>query len=717
MHQIEQKRVSADKPKSPYKEEIGRKVRQQRPLFTVDKPSENDSEQEPAHVRQNGEIIARIERFGAQTEDIQQIANIKRACRSSDPEGEEPVADPEHCCTENGKKKSRELFEKRIDDHAGANQMQHTELNDILAPNRTHGDHQHRNEGDEHSAAKYDQAAAEAAGAERCAQTGDNDEHGTAILKQSFKKCADLPLPAECIVHIIDQMCSKDEKQTQATKRINLPNTLLFYTIHKNNSFCAYYTGKAKKRKLFSCEVFFFTFFSDCGKIYIQKERNDPMNQDFHAPEDTALLIDDVKRIIGQEAEQTGEAVLEHPLPQMDETMVYRPAKERETFAVKEPADEAFELDIHYEENEMLPEMPQQEDALPERRPIKAYNTDYVKPPREAEPRPVAPPQTYVPQRVETKKQKRAKRSKAMQTDYPEQKHRKKHPILLTLLVLVLVLAIVCVCMWFFFPKRPDATQMKKGDVATILIAGTDRDGTRTDTMMLLYIDRDAQKVSLLSLPRDLLTYVDGNAMKLNAVYGYGGCGKAGMQTLMNEMSDRIGFRPDGYILVDFDAVEDIVDDMGGIDFDVPCDMNYNDPAQDLSIQLKQGQQHLSGEQALWVLRYRSGYALADLKRVEVQRDLVKAAIDQWSSGWKLPQGVWALFTLEDGTTTDLSSRNLAWIAKALWSIGVSDMHMATLPGEWNSPYYYPYAQTGADLLNESFNPTTRTITAEDVGY
>lgn len=416
--------------------------------------------------------------------------------------------------------------------------------------------------------------------------------------------------------------------------------------------------------------------------------------------DETGYLIDEVNQLLRRQP---------NTQPELDATMIYRPkARPLARDPVPTPPEEdAFELDIHYEDEETAPPAPVQ--PQPDYRSVKAYNSDYAVPKAMRRDKPEAP---LRPQMIKPKK-----RSEDMATPARPQKKRKSHPILLTLVIVLVALLLIGALLWVFFPKRPDETALKKGDVATVLLAGTDKDGTRTDTMMLLYIDRDAQQVNLLSLPRDLLTYVDGNAMKLNAAYGYGGCGERGMETLMDEMRDRIGFRPDGYILLDFEAVEQLIDDMGGITFDVPCNMEYSDPAQGLEINLAEGTQKLNGEQALWVLRYRSGYALADLKRVEVQRDLLKAAMEQWSSAAKLPTAAIALLRLTDGATTDLSTRNLAWIGKAICTIGVSEMRTATLPGQWNSPYYYPAEQEGASLLNESFNPTTRTITSEDVGY
>lgn len=79
---------------------------------------------------------------------------------------------------------------------------------------------------------------------------------------------------------------------------------------------------------------------------------------------------------------------------------------------------------------------------------------------------------------------------------------------------------------------------------------------------------------------------------------------------------------------------------MGGVTFDVPVEMHYNDPSQNLYIDLSAGEQKLDGAQAMQVMRFRSGYADADLGRVKVQRDFLAAALHQWASvknAYKLP--------------------------------------------------------------------------------
>ena len=83
-------------------------------------------------------------------------------------------------------------------------------------------------------------------------------------------------------------------------------------------------------------------------------------------------------------------------------------------------------------------------------------------------------------------------------------------------------------------------------------------------------------------------------------------------------------------MLVSLDAFVDIVDLMGGIEFDVPMDMFYEDPSQDLYIDLKAGLQKLDGYEAMGLVRFRKGYVDQDLGRVDIQRQFISACMDQW---------------------------------------------------------------------------------------
>ena len=301
-------------------------------------------------------------------------------------------------------------------------------------------------------------------------------------------------------------------------------------------------------------------------------------------------------------------------------------------------------------------------------------------------------------------------------------KKRRRHRFLkklILILILLSVLALVGCLLLKKMPQRNDSLGQRKPGCATVLLVGLDDDKTRTDTMMLLYLDEENGGVNLLSLPRD--TYIGGDydVPKLNSVYGDNGGGKAGMEALLEEIRDLIGYRPDGYLTFELSAFVDVVNAMGGVKFDVPQDMKYDDPSQDLHIDLQAGIQRLNGEDAMGLVRFRSGYDMADLRRVEVQRDFVEAAMAQWRKPWKAVRYPGAALALLKHTQGDLSLGNLVWVADALRKADFSNIQTETLPGEpaelGDGSYYLVWPNTTAKLMNESFNPYDYEITAEDL--
>ena len=209
-----------------------------------------------------------------------------------------------------------------------------------------------------------------------------------------------------------------------------------------------------------------------------------------------------------------------------------------------------------------------------------------------------------------------------------------------SLLAVLLVLVLALAAFLFLFPKQPkDAAcdWARKKDNTTILLVGTDKAADNTDTIMLLNIDRASRAIHLMSIPRD--TRVDSSYWphKINGAYSANGGGEDGIEALMGYVTDCVGFRPDGYVMIDLSCFIDLVDLFGGVEFNVPQDMFYDDPAQDLHIALNAGEQTLDGEQAMGLVRYRYGYTMADLDRVNVQRAFIQAAIEQWAKPKKRP--------------------------------------------------------------------------------
>ena len=280
---------------------------------------------------------------------------------------------------------------------------------------------------------------------------------------------------------------------------------------------------------------------------------------------------------------------------------------------------------------------------------------------------------------------------------------------------LLAILLAGCLGLFFFLqpPKAEEAIGPRKRDTATILVCGTDADGMRTDTMMLLYLSGSESRVGMLSLPRDSYTITAyGKTAKLNSAYGRNDGGEEGMEVLMDYVQRIIGYRPDGYILLDFTLVPKIVDIMGGVDVDVPMDMEVE------GTYLTPGYQHLSGQEVLAILRFRSGYATADLGRVEMQRTVLKACMKQWLTPAHIGGAVEALKILESGSLSTLNTSHYIWMAKAM-VLGMGNLHSDTLPGtaEYRDgvSYYILNRSKIAELINESYNPYRITIEESDL--
>ena len=101
---------------------------------------------------------------------------------------------------------------------------------------------------------------------------------------------------------------------------------------------------------------------------------------------------------------------------------------------------------------------------------------------------------------------------------------------------------------------------------------------------------------------------------KINSVYSRY---NDGIGALKKQVKTLVGFTPDFYVKVDLEMFVELVDLVGGVEFYVPQDMNYDDPWQDLHIHLEEGLQVLDGEKAMELVRFRR-YSEGDIKRVEV---------------------------------------------------------------------------------------------------
>ena len=248
-----------------------------------------------------------------------------------------------------------------------------------------------------------------------------------------------------------------------------------------------------------------------------------------------------------------------------------------------------------------------------------------------------------------------------------------------------------------------------------ILLYGVDNDAGGSDTNMLMRFDAVNKTVDVVSLPRDTLM---SNGHKLNSSYNNGGTEK-----LRSNIEDMLGVPVDFYVSVDLKGFIALIDQIGGVEFDVPCDMDYDDPYQDLHIHFKAGLQKLNGQQAMEVVRFRhnndnTGYGgRQDLGRIGTQQAFLKTVAQKLMKLENVPA---MAETFLKYVKTDLTLGNLMWLANQALSMGGMDaISFATLPGDGSGWYkgmsvYALDPEQVLEMTNSMLNPYATDITADD---
>ena len=254
----------------------------------------------------------------------------------------------------------------------------------------------------------------------------------------------------------------------------------------------------------------------------------------------------------------------------------------------------------------------------------------------------------------------------------------------------------------------------------TILLGGLDDENGGSDTNLLVAVDAKNGKIDVISLPRDTLLDVSWPVKKLNNAYHHGG-----FTQTMEEVSRLLGIPVDHYVTVDLKAFVELVDAIDGVDFDIPVEMDYDDPEQDLHIHFPAGPRRLTGEEALEVVRWRqnndgTGYATADIGRIGTQQAFLMAAAKQMLqiSNWDKIRSYAEIF--QKWVETDLELANLIWLGEQALTVGSDNITFHTLPGDGAGYYkggsYYVLDPTAVlELINSCANPYQRELTLEDM--
>ncbi len=300
--------------------------------------------------------------------------------------------------------------------------------------------------------------------------------------------------------------------------------------------------------------------------------------------------------------------------------------------------------------------------------------------------------------------------------------------------------------------------------MVNVLLIGVDEDGYRSDTIMLVSLDDYSERVSVLSIPRDTMVRINGSIQKINATMGFGlsksspspdadededsdqnggeeesenqnkipeskyddihpselALGEGHEDLLINKVKEITGLPVHYYVTVDFDGFVELINAVDGVDFNVPYDMDYDDPIQSLHIHLEAGEQHLDGKHAHDFVRFRHNndgtapgeYVMGDEGRVYWQQRFIKEIVKQKLNPYYISKLDRIFEVFRNNVRTNLSMSDVVKNLNALTGISLDDICTYQLPGESeyiNETWYYIQdVPSTRKLVNDVFLPQTR---------
>lgn len=304
---------------------------------------------------------------------------------------------------------------------------------------------------------------------------------------------------------------------------------------------------------------------------------------------------------------------------------------------------------------------------------------------------------------------------------------------ILLVIVIILVIAVVALAgTYFFINWQKDVQDKESGDkniierlvvpekkeepVVTCLFLGVN--GNLTDFIMLGQYNPNTREIALLSIPRD--TNVGNNSVdgKINSAYS-----SRGMDKLKKQVTEITGIEIDYHVLFKTKILRQVVDKIGGVTVDVPINMNYDDPYQNLYIHLKKGTQKLTGSQAEQFCRFRknnngSGYPGGDVERTKAQQKFIKAFIAELLKVDNISKIPDLINIVLEGTKTNVTLNVAKEYIDDVIALKTDRITTNTLPGSarmgksplgYMTSYYYYDAEKTKTMVDEMFHSSSIT--------
>lgn len=272
-----------------------------------------------------------------------------------------------------------------------------------------------------------------------------------------------------------------------------------------------------------------------------------------------------------------------------------------------------------------------------------------------------------------------------------------------------------------------DEKKLEDLDPLTVLIMGVSEDisSKLTDTIMIASYNPKTQKATLLSIPRDTFIGKNKNTAtsydKINALY------QSSPEKTLAAVNKITGLNIKYYVVISNNALVQLVDEIGGVEFNVPIDMNYDDSSQKLAIHLKKGVQKLNGEQAEGLVRFRknnngtsypSEYGDNDLGRMRTQREFITEVAKQTLQLKNITKIGSFIDIIKENVTTNIKNWSTIkdYVAYAV-DFNTANINAASIPGEagyYNKLSFFIHDQKATDKLVKDLFEEQNGTTGED---
>lgn len=260
---------------------------------------------------------------------------------------------------------------------------------------------------------------------------------------------------------------------------------------------------------------------------------------------------------------------------------------------------------------------------------------------------------------------------------------------------------------------RKEVVDLKKKQPFSVLLLGvedyaTSGKGGRTDSIIVATINPKQKTMKLLSIPRDTRVEISGDTSgtktRINAAYG-----KGGAQTTVETVENLLDIPIDYYATVDFKGFKKTIDEVGGVDVDVPFDFSEkSDTSKSKKFYFQKGNMHLNGEEALAYARMRKQDPRGDFGRNDRQKQILMAMLDQISKPSNLAKIDTLADQVSDNVTTNLRITQVLALQQIFSGFKGSDVETLTLKGSdlyiGNKYFFQPDDEELTKVQEELYN-------------